>query len=438
MSEPWKLTATQAVGLMRSGDLTVEDYAKSLLSRIASRDSVVKAWAYLDPEFVLAQARKLDQVAPEKRGPLHGIAVGVKDVILTKEYNSGIYRGGNLASVDAAPIITLRASGALIFGKTTTTEFACTVEGGPSTNPHDSSRTPGGSSSGSGAAVGDFQVPIALGTQTGGSTIRPGSFNGIYALKPTWGSISREGLAQYSMTCDTLGLYARSAEDLELLAAVFQLADDAPVPQAPFTLAGARIAFCKTVHWTEAGPGTRAAWDTAKELLTGAGASVEEIELPDEFAKVMGWATAVLAGEGRTSFLGQYLHDKANLSTYIQNIVENSSKTSRKAQLEAYDGCARFRPVWDEIAAKYDAVITPSVIDEAPLGIDRTGSPVFCASWTVLHVPCLNLPGFAGEHGLPIGLTLVGPRYTDVHVLHVGKAIGEVFEAKGGWKHKLF
>jgi Asp-tRNA(Asn)/Glu-tRNA(Gln) amidotransferase A subunit family amidase len=187
MAEPYRLTATEALRLLHKGDLTVEAYAKSLLGHIKERDPVVKAWAYLDPEFVLAQAKKLDQIPAEKRGPLHGIAIGVKDVILTKDmptgYNSDIYKGDPIALVDAAPIITLRAAGALIFGKTTTTEFASTSDGGPSTNPHDSSRTPGGSSSGSGAAVGDYQVPIALGTQTGGSTIRPGAFNGIYAFK---------------------------------------------------------------------------------------------------------------------------------------------------------------------------------------------------------------------------------------------------------------
>ena len=305
---PYRLTASEAGALMKDGSLSVEAYATSLLERIKKRDHLVKAWAYLDPDFVLTQAKALDSIPAAQRGPLHGIAVGVKDVIITKDmptaHNSDIYRGLPPPGVDAAPIITLRAAGALIFGKTTTTEFASTVDGGPSTNPHDHTRTPGGSSSGSGAAVGDFQVPIALGTQTGGSTIRPGSFNGIYAFKPTWGSISREGLAQYSMTCDTLGLYARSVEDLELLGKVFQLADDEPVGEKPFEIKGAKIAFAKTHVWPKAGPGVHAAWGKAKKLLVTQGAVVEEIELPEEFEKITDWHAAVLAGEGRTSFLG--------------------------------------------------------------------------------------------------------------------------------------
>lgn len=218
--------------------------------------------------------------------------------------NSAIYADSGPSTIDAAPIITLRAAGALIFGKTTTTEFAAVTDGPASTNPHDSTRTPGGSSSGSGAAVGDHQVPISLGTQTGGSTIRPGSFNGIFALKPTWGSISREGLAQYSMTCDTLGLYARSADDLQLLAKVFQLADDETPPTTPFKIAGSKIAFCKTHVWHKAGPGTKNAWEKAKKILESKGAKVEEIELPSEFEKITAWHRNVLAGEGRTSFLG--------------------------------------------------------------------------------------------------------------------------------------
>lgn len=198
------LSATQALHRLRQGNLTVEAYARALLARIRARDPVVQAWSYLDPELVIAQARKLDQVPLEKRGPLHGVAIGIKDVALTKgkhstymdmtlglltiadmptRYNSDIYRDSIQSAVDAATVTVLRAAGALILGKTATTEFAATTVGGPCTNPHHPEHTPGGSSSGSAAAVADFQVPLALGTQTGGSTIRPASYNGIYGFK---------------------------------------------------------------------------------------------------------------------------------------------------------------------------------------------------------------------------------------------------------------
>lgn len=380
-SEPWRLTATEAVTLMRNGDMKVEGYAKSLLSRIKQRDDQVKAWVYLDQDFVLARARELDAIPPEKRGPLHGVAVGVKDVILTKDmptqFNSRIFESKEPIGVDASNVMALRASGALIFGKTTTTEFAACSQGDVHQNrtscAHDLQRTPGGSSSGSGAAVGDFQVPLALGTQTGGSTIRPASFNGIYGFKPTWGAISREGLAQYSMTCDTLGLYSRCPEDLELLSQAFQIKDDEEVPNEPFSIKGSKIAFCKTHVWPKAGPGVHKAWEKAKEILKKEGATVEEIDLPDEFASFVPWHEAVLAGEGRTSFLGPYLVNKELLHDVMTTHVENKKKFSRKAQLEAYDGAARLRPIFDEIARKYDAMITPGVPDEAPLGTDHTG-----------------------------------------------------------------
>ncbi|KAJ6101778.1 hypothetical protein N7486_004205 [Penicillium sp. IBT 16267x] len=439
MLEPFRLTASQALALMQKGDLTVEDYAKSLLSRIKARDDVVKAWAYLDPEYVLAQARKLDQIPPEERGPLHGVPIGVKDVILTKDmptgYNSAIYKDV-LATVDAGPIIALRAAGAMIFGKTATAEFAVTRDGPPTRNPHDPTRTPGGSSSGSGASVADYQVPVALGTQTVGSVVRPASFNGVYAFKPTWGSISREGLAQYSISSDTLGLFARSVEDIQLLSGIFQLADDEPVPASPFELDGAKVAFLKTSLWSKAGPGTRDAWAKGQEILSKHGAHIEEIELPEHFAKIPDWHINILSGEGRVSFLGNYLLAKDKLHKALQDDVENVTKISRKMQLESYDGVAALRPVWDSIAQKYDAIITPSASDEPPIGT-LTGDPAFCSTWSALGVPQLNLPGFAGENGMPIGLGLVGARYDDLHVLHAGKAIGEVFEAEGGFESKV-
>ncbi|CAG8973089.1 hypothetical protein HYALB_00007566 [Hymenoscyphus albidus] len=458
MTEPYLLTASEAGTLMKKGDLTVENYAKSLLSRIQERDAQVKAWAYLDPPFVLEQARNLDQIPAEKRGPLHGIAIGVKDVILTKDMptklNSPIYSSSGPSTIDAAPIITLRAAGALILGKTTTTEFAAVTTGPSTTNPHDSTRTPGGSSSGSSAAVAGFQVPIALGTQTGGSTIRPGSFNGIFAWKPTWGAVSREGLAQYSVTCDTVGFYARTVGDLEMLGGVLRVEDDERIPERGFGMEGKRIAFCRTHVWGKAGRGTKNAWEGAKKILASRGAEVEEIELPSDFERISEWHANVLAGEGRTSFLGSmctllpeavfelltqqdYLLAKEKMHPMLHDHVNNTSKLTRKAQLEAYDGCARLRPVWDELASRYDAVLTPSVVDEAPVGTESTGDASFCSIWTILQVPCLNIPGFQGENGMPIGLTLVGPRYTDEHVLWAGKAIGDVFKEEGGWKSKV-
>ncbi|KAE8371331.1 amidase signature domain-containing protein [Aspergillus bertholletiae] len=441
MTELYHLTGTQARDRIRDGKVTVEEYARSLLTRIQERDPLIHAWAYLNPERVIQQAKALDQISPENRGPLHGIAIGIKDVVLTKDmptgYNSAIYKDAPSANVDAAAVLTLRAAGALIVGKTATTEFAASSEGGPCTNPHSPEHTPGGSSSGSGAAVADFQIPIALGTQTGGSMIRPGSFNAVYAFKPTWNAISRDGVSHFSVTCDTVGFFTRSVADLDLLASVFDLADDIPIPRSPFAVDKAKIAVAKTHVWPKAGPGLQAAWERAQALLVSHGAEVEEIELPENFSKLKEWHETILAGEGRASFRGNYLLSKDKLAPRVVGYVENKPSVSRRSLLDSYDGCAQLRPLWDNIVRQYDAVIVPSTVDEAPLGLAYTGDSSFCSMWTLLHAPCLNVPGFVGEKGLPLGLTIVGARYHDVHVLRAGKEIGAIFSSEGGFVSQI-
>ncbi|KAH0385249.1 amidase signature enzyme, partial [Aureobasidium melanogenum] len=424
-AEPYQLTATEVLHKIKAGELTVEAYARSLLARIDHRDEAVQAWAYLDPDYVIKQAKVLDEVPLSERGPLHGVAIAVKDVIYTKDmptqFNSPIY-ADDAPRVDAGSIAILRKSGALILGKTTTTEFAATTVGPKTHNPHDPDRTPGGSSSGSGAAVGDLQVPIGLGTQTGGSTIRPGSYNGIYAFKPTWNAITREGQKIYSLILDTLGLYARSVADLDLLADVFALADDQPAP-SDFSVQGAKFAILKTMVWPQIGSGGSAAMDKAASLLRAHGAEVEEIELPEHLNDLPAWHATVLNSDGRTAFLPEYTTTKHNLSDYLVGHVENNQKISRRAQLEAFDSIAAARPVVDNILSKYAAVLTPSVPDEAPLGIEKTGSAAFCLIWTALHTPVVNIPGFKGDNGMPVGVSLVTPRYHDRHLLAVSKAV---------------
>lgn len=249
-------------------------------------------------------------------------------------------------------------------------------------NPHDPQRTPGGSSSGSGAAVGDFQVPIALGTQTGGSMIRPASFNGIYGFKPTWNAVSREGAKIYSLLYDTIGFYARSVEDLDLLADIFALKDDKPVQ--PLVIKGSKFGLVKSWAWSQAGPGTRAAMENAKSILQSHGAEVDEIDLPSEFNDdFVLWQRIWLASEGRTSFLSEYRIAKGELDTFLIDHVENKEGYSRAQQVNAFDNLAMLRPKMEKIMEPYVAILTPSATDEAPLGIERTGSSAFNLMWTV-------------------------------------------------------
>lgn len=357
------------------------------------------------------------------------------------EHNSPLYKN-SLVPVDAASVAILRAAGALIFGipsfpqvlgtvvdvcwigKTTTTEFAATTLGPSTKNPHSTLRTPGGSSSGSGAAVADFQVPIALGTQTGGSTIRPGSFNGVYAYKPTWGAVSREGQKVYSLVLDTLGIFARGVGDLKVVAGVLGIKDDS---LDGFEVKGARFGMVKGPVWDKAGRGTVQAMEKAKSLLEEQGAVVEEVTLPSAFNNIPTWHARLMAADARTAFLSEYATDKTKLHHSLIQHVENATGLTRKEEIEALDGIAALRPQIDEIANRYAALITPSVPDEAPLGTESTGSAAFNGMWTALHVPVVNVPGFRGENGMPVGLSLVGARFRDEHLLDVAGAVGEVF-----------
>jgi amidase len=424
-----ELTATEALSLMRTEKLSVEEMAQACLARIRERDPTVRGWVYLDPDLVLRNARELDK--REIKGPLHGVPIAVKDVIMTADmptqHNSPLYKE-SFPTVDAGCIKTLRAAGALIFGKTDTTEFAAVTRGGTARNPFDASRTPGGSSSGSAAVVADMQAPIGLGTQTAGSTIRPGSFCGIYAMKPTWGAINREGLKMLSLSLDTLGLFARSADDLDLLADVFALEDR--IPAAPFTLRGARIATCRSPVWDNTEPATRDAFERGINLLKKAGAEVTSLELPPPFSSLPDHQTTVMFGEARASFLSEIRAQPELLHEDLSAMARNDKAITRAALVAAYDAAAQCRTAFDEIAARYDAVLAPSARGEAPVGT-VTGDASVNGMWTLLHVPVISVPGFAGPNGLPVGLSLISPRYTDRRLLSVAKGIGSIFDGEG-------
>jgi Asp-tRNA(Asn)/Glu-tRNA(Gln) amidotransferase A subunit family amidase len=294
--------------------------------------------------------------------------------------------------------------------------------------------------------VGDFQASVGLGSQTGGSIVRPGSFNGIYAFKPTWGAVFPEGQKHHSIILDTFGLFTRSVDDLELLADVFDIRDDED--SAFTTIQGARFAVCKTMVWASAGEGTRAAMARATDLLRAHGAIVDELELPEAFNSVPAWHAILMQADGRTSFLPGYRMAKDKLAKELVGFAENANGVTHRVHLEAFDGVGALRPYIDEIADRYAAILTPSAPDEAPEGIESTGSPVFCSIWTVsplpfnrvlrkadrlvqaLHTPVVNVPGFQGQNGMPIGVSLVAPRYRDRHLLKVSKAVGKIFEPR--------
>ncbi|CAH0046862.1 unnamed protein product [Clonostachys solani] len=426
------LSAGEASGLMRSGHLTAQRYVLSLLSHINQRDSRIQAWVFLDAKAAMNQAKALDDLAPEQRGPLHGVPVGIKDIVAVKgmptRYGSAIHENDGPAPADAAIVSILRSAGAIILGKTVTTEFAATSRGGSCRNPRDLSRTPGGSSSGSAAAVADGHVPVAVGTQTGGSMIRPGSFTGTFALKPTWGALSTEGVGRFSISCDTLGFYTRNIDDLSLLSEIVHISSGSRNIPSPLMPSSCRVALLKSPMWPKAGPGTRGAWEQANTLLQQAGATVIDIELPKVFNRCYAWREMIVAAEARAAFLPRYIQAKEQLHPSIRKYMESKEHTSGEAVCEAYDCVSQLRSQWDKIAGEFDFVLTPSVPDEAPVGLEWTGSSAFCTLWTVLHVPALNVPGLEGNSGLPIGLTVTGPRSADRRILEAGRFVGKLFE----------
>ncbi|KAK3998160.1 amidase signature domain-containing protein [Cladorrhinum sp. PSN332] len=440
----YTLTASQVLVLIKNNTITVQEYARSLLERTRTRDDLIHAWEHLDPELVLEQAKALDKTPQDKRGPLHGVAVGIQDVMNTKdmptEFGSPIYRGHRPGS-DASAVAILRAAGALIFGKTTTTEFAIANSGPETANPQNTGRTPGGSSCGSAAAVADFQVPLSLGTQTGGSVIRPASFTGVFAMKPTHNAISLEGIKPIAPTYDTLGFFARSIEDLQLLADVFEIKDDRK-PEI-MDVADLSVALVRGQFWDRAGAGTISAIEEACTILEHKRGvtTIPKIGFPPELnlerLKLAG--DVIMTNETRLSLLKECNTNGDLLSPQVSSMAHGPGGSSypNRALVQAHDIWGYARRLADGTAAKYSVIITPSAVDEAPFGLDDMGCAAFKILWTRLHMPVVNIPAFVGENGMPIGISLVGGRFQDQHLLSVAKVISDVLVSGGPWEMQL-
>ena len=427
--EPCYLTAAEAAQRIQAGTLTSEALVRSCIERIEERDPLVKAWLYVDKAKAIATARETDKRPP--RGPLHGIPFGVKDVIDTADMpttnNSPCYWEHRPAK-DAACVAVARHSGAVILGKTDTVEFAAAGRKAATRNPHNLAHTPGGSSSGSGAAVGDCQVQLAFGTQTGGSHIRPASFNGIYGLKPTWGAVSREGAKQYSNTLDTIGWYGRSVADLSLVAKAFRIFDaERDEPVSPRDI---KVALCKSPYWDKAEAGTHKAFAAAAERLAKAGVAVSDLTLPQPFAGMYDAQTTVMFGEGRASFLSEHLVHGPALHQDFTDRAQNSTGVTPEKLRAAYDLAAACQRDFDAMFGDFDVVLTPASTGEAPEGLHTTGDHVFNAMWTLLHVPCLAIPCTLGAKGLPVGIQIVGPRFSDARLMRIADALAPIIDVE--------
>jgi len=425
---PERLDATAARELIASGSLTATGLARACLDRVRERDDLVRAWTHLNSELVLDQARRAD-AATGPRGKLHGIPVGIKDNLTTRDmptsYNSPHFQG-HFPAVDAAAVSVLRQAGAVIFGKNDTVEFAVNGRRARTRNPHDTERTPGGSSSGSAAAVADYQVPLSIGTQTGGSVIRPAAYSGVWAMKPTWNVVPHEGIKVTAASMDTLGWFSRSAADLALLCDVFEL--DGGGFSIPGTLAGARVAVCRSPVWDQALPETRSAMDRGVKALRHAGAEVVDLELDPPFSELTSAHRIIMRSEMRSAFMPEWHQFGTALYPELVETLRNTDGASRADLRRAYDLAASCRARFDDLTASHDAVLTPSAPGVAPKGLENTGTAVFNRIWTLLHVPCVNVPGCTGPEGLPVGLTLTGARFSDRRVLAVAGFLDDALQ----------
>ena len=408
-----ELSAAQAARSIASGEITSEALVASCLERIAERDETVRAWAFLDRAQALAQARALDRMP--RRSPLHGVPFGIKDIIdtadLPTEYNSPIYRG-HRPKTDAACVALLRRAGCVILGKTVTTEFA-NNHPSQTRNPHDSAHTPGGSSSGSAAAVADFMVPAALGTQTGGSVIRPAAYCGAFACKPSFGSINRAGTKFVAESLDTIGVFARSAEDLALSLSVLsgRLVSEEKISGKP------KIGLCRTPRWGEADAATQANLERAAARLAEVGAQVRDFELPAGSVDLFDRHRIIMGFEDARALAWEYENFPGDISKTLKPRLDEGWKVTRADYDDMRERARQCRRALSEQMRSVDFLLTPSATSEAPGSLASTGNPVFNRAWTLFGVPCVTLPHGKGAHGLPLGIQLVGAFDTDMALL---------------------
>ena len=416
-----QLTASEARQQIADGALTSQQLVQACLERIGETDAGIGAWVHLDAEAALAQADELDDLRRRGRtlGPLHGIPVGLKDIFDVKNLPTECgspARKGAIADIDCQVTARLRQAGAVIMGKTVTTEFAF-LNPAKTCNPHNHAHTPGGSSSGSAAAVAAGQVPLAVGSQTNGSTIRPASFCGIFGFKPTRGIISRTGVLQTSVTLDQVGVFARSLEDVSMLAdalAGYDPRDPAslarPLPSSAAGLAREPLVEPDLV-WLDMPFHDRLAEDTRsglEDILAVLGNRVERIEAPKSVASLVEHQATVHEYEIARHLAADFEQHWDAISDTLKPVVERGRKYSDAQYAEALSMVAGAEVFFDEFFNDYDAIVAPSAAGEAPLKTDGTGDPVFCTIWTTAGLPALNLPLLSGSAGLPIGVQLIG------------------------------
>jgi Asp-tRNA(Asn)/Glu-tRNA(Gln) amidotransferase A subunit family amidase len=401
-----RLSATVAARKLATREITAVSLLADCLERISEREPAVRAWTFLDTDAAMRRARALD--AQASTGLLHGLPLAVKDLIDTFDmptcYGSPIY-ADHRPAWDAACVAMARAAGAIIVGKTVTTEFA-TFHPGPTRNPRNLQHTPGGSSSGSAAAVADLQVPLAFGSQTAGSIVRPAAFCGVVGYKPTFGMVTRVGVKMISDTLDTIGVFARSVPDVALFVAALTDRHELLIDRS--TADVLRIGLCRTYEWNRAQPETVALLEDAGRGLRAAGASIGDVTLPPPFAGLADAQTAIMVFEVAKSLSHENLAHRKDLSADMTKMIDAGLAVSPQQYDAARSLTRTCRAMLPEVFDGFDVLVAPSAVGYAPSGIAATGDPLFNRIWTLLHLPVVHVPVAHGQQGLPLGVSVVG------------------------------
>ncbi len=405
--------AVEAVKAIEGGTLTAEKLVLGCLDRIAEREPAVKAWVHLDKARAIEQARAADAASG---GLLRGVPIGVKDIIDTYDMptgqNSPIFTG-KVPFGDAACVALSRNANAVILGKTVTTEFA-NRHPGPTTNPHNAAHTPGGSSSGSAAAVADGHVPLAFGTQTGGSVIRPAAYCGVVGYKPTFNDFSRVGIKMQCHSLDTLGLMARSLDDVALFRGAVLALPPVPIDRG---MSAPRVGFCRTPIWQDAEPDTQALLEKTAGTLAARGATVMEVAFGPAFNDILEDHGAIQGWESARNYADERLRNPDKLSRELAEILSKGLAVPLERYVAAQRKAVAFKAHIDSLFDKVDVLLCPSAPGEAPRGQEFTGDPRFNSIWTLAGTPCVTLPAGTGDMGLPLGAQLVGLRHADDRLL---------------------
>ena len=436
MSELCLLSALELSNLLFKGDIKAEDLAKSYLKRIEKFDNDVKAWAFFDPNFILKKASECDNLKNIGRplGPLHGLPIAIKDIFGTDEMPTEcgtVLRKKKYSKGDSTVVSLLKSSGAYVMGKTVTTEFAY-FDPGKTTNPHDHSRTPGGSSSGSAAAVASFMTPVAIGSQTNGSIIRPASYCGVMGYKPSYGLISRNGVLRQSFLLDHVGIFSRTVDDLAFISQEIIKRDTEDRSTVSFASGNflniakedppfdPRFIFFKTDMWKNLDKENIKIFE---KFIKEQGPNVEIHDTPSYFKDIMKYHKIIHETDMAYAFSDYYKNSKNKLGKELVKAIERGQNYKSRDYIEAVENRDYFYKIFSEVFNDYHAILTPAASGVAPKGLKSTGSPEFSTIWTFLGMPSISLPLLSGSNNLPLGVQLVGEKFDDARLMRTANWI---------------